>query len=211
MSRNNNSPPTEADFSNDDDEHEYQDTYKVTNKKSLQEYAKLDAEDESLTKWKESLGLNTGKILPLEYPSDKRQVVIKKIELVVSTDPRKPILFDLTNDETIEKLSKTKHKIKEGSVFNLRITFKIQHEIITGLRYVQYIKKAGIPIDKIDDQLGSYAPNTVNKQEYIVTLPEVEAPTGFLARGSYSAVSKFIDDDKVNHLTLNWGVEIVKG
>lgn len=184
------------------------DQYKVSAKKTLAEYQKLDAEDESLAKWKESLGLSSD-VLPLEFPGDKRKVVIQKIQLLVDTE-KEPITFDLTNEKTIKDLGSMRHKIKEKSIYKLRITFKVQHEIITGLRYVQFIKKAGIAVDKIDDHLGSYAPNTTRKPFYEVELPESEAPSGFLARGSYSAVSKFIDDDKTNHLTLNWGVEIVK-
>lgn len=184
------------------------DNYKVGAKKTVEEYQKLDADDEALRKWKESLGLG-GDVLPLEYPGDTRRVVIKQIQLIVDTEPQ-PITFDLTNEKTLKELASKRYKIKEKSVYHLKITFKVQQEIITGLRYVQYTKKAGIAVDKIDDHLGSYAPNTVNKPVYEVELPESEAPSGFLVRGNYSAVSKFIDDDKNDHLTLNWGVEIVK-
>lgn len=190
------------------DEENSQDRYKVSAKKTVDEYKTLDAEDESLAKWKESLGLGAD-VLPLEFAGDKRKVVIKNIQLLINTE-RDPITFDLTNEKTIKELSSKRYKIKENSIYKLKITFKVQHEIITGLRYVQYIKKAGIAVDKIDDHLGSYAPNTKSKPTYEVELPESEAPSGFLARGNYSAVSKFIDDDKTNHLTLNWGVEIVK-
>ena len=198
---------TENEFKEFEDE-QSQDRYKVSAKKTLDEYKTLDAEDESLAKWKKSLGLGAD-VLPLEFPGDKRKVVIKKIQLIIDTE-REPITFDLTNEKTIKELASKRYKIKENSIYKLKIIFKVQHEIITGLRYVQYIKKAGIAVDKIDDHLGSYAPNTKSKPVYEVELPESEAPSGFLARGNYSAVSKFIDDDKVNHLTLNWGVEIVK-
>ncbi|CAL9735760.1 rho GDP-dissociation inhibitor [Monosporozyma servazzii] len=198
---------TENDF-NDFDDEQNQDRYRVSAKKTLDEYKTLDAEDESLAKWKESLGLGAD-VLPLEFAGDKRKVVIKNIQLLINTE-KEPITFDLTNEKTIKELSSKRFKIKEDSIYKLKITFKVQHEIITGLRYVQYIKKAGIAVDKIDDHLGSYAPNTKTKPVYEVELPESEAPSGFLARGNYSAVSKFIDDDKTNHLTLNWGVEIVK-
>lgn len=197
----------ENEFKEFDDE-QNQDHYKVSAKKTLDEYKTLDAEDESLAKWKESLGLSAD-VLPLEFPGDKRRVVIKKIQLIIDTE-KEPITFDLANEQTIKELASKRYKIKENSIYKLKIIFKVQHEIITGLRYVQYIKKAGIAVDKIDDHLGSYAPNTKTKPVYEVELPESEAPSGFLARGNYSAVSKFIDDDKVNHLTLNWGVEIVK-
>lgn len=190
------------------DEEQRNDHYKVAAKKTLDEYKNLDAEDESLAKWKESLGLSSD-VLPLEFPGDKRKVVIQKIQLLVDTD-QEPISFDLTNEQTIKELASKRYKVKEKSIYKLKITFKVQHEIITGLRYVQYIKKAGIAVDKIDDHLGSYAPNTKSKPYYEVELPESEAPSGFIARGNYSAVSKFIDDDKTTHLTLNWGVEITK-
>ncbi|AQZ10598.1 RDI1 (YDL135C) [Zygosaccharomyces parabailii] len=185
-----------------------QDRYKVSAKKTLDEYKNLDAEDESLAKWKESLGLSAD-VLPLEFPGDKRKVVVQKMMLIVDTEPE-PIVFDLTNEQTIKELASKRYKVKEKSNYKLRIQFKVQHEIITGIRYVQYIKKAGIAVDKIDDHLGSYAPNTKTKPYYEVELPESEAPSGFLARGNYSAVSKFIDDDNTTHLTLNWGVEITK-
>ncbi|SCV99837.1 LAFE_0B03598g1_1 [Lachancea fermentati] len=187
---------------------ESHDNYTVAAKKTLAEYQNLDAEDESLAKWKENLGLGSD-LLPLEFPGDTRRVVILKIQLIINTE-KEPITFDLTNEQTLKELASKRHKIKEKSIYKLKIIFKVQHEIITGLRYVQYIKKAGIAVDKIDDHLGSYAPNTQKKPYYEVDLPESEAPSGFLARGGYSAVSKFIDDDKTNHLTLNWGVEIVK-
>jgi len=47
--------------------------YKVGQKKTVDEYQNLDANDESLNRWKESLGLNTGKPIyassPLPHPS----------------------------------------------------------------------------------------------------------------------------------------------
>ncbi|AET41349.1 Rdi1p Ecym_8053 [Eremothecium cymbalariae DBVPG len=199
--------PEEQEFSQFDDA-DPRINYKVRAKKTLEEYKQLDAEDESLAKWKESLGLSND-ILPLEFPGDKRKVVIKSINLLVDTEAE-PITFDLATEESIKQLASIRYKIKEKAVYKLKITFKVQHEIITGLRYVQYIKKAGISVDKIDDHLGSYAPNTETKPFYEVELPESEAPSGFIGRGCYSAVSKFIDDDQTNHLTLNWSVEIVK-
>ncbi len=39
---------------------------------------------------------------------------------------------------------------------------------------------------------------------------EEEAPSGLLARGSYQATTKFVDDDKVVHLQFPWSFEIKK-
>lgn len=37
-----------------------------------------------------------------------------------------------------------------------------------------------------------------------------EAPTGMMARGHYTAVSKFIDDDDHTHLKFEWSFDITK-
>lgn len=190
-----------------------QDSYKPSTKKTIEEYAQLDAEDESLQKWKRSLGLLGGEPLPIS-PGDKRKVVILEMALLINnekegpTEP--PIVVDLTNDEILANLSKTPFKIKEKSIYKLRIKFKVQHEIVTGIKYIQSIKKAGIRVDKVEDPLGSYPPSTKEKPFYVVELPETEAPSGLLARGGYAAQSRFVDDDGEVHLSLNWAVEIVK-
>jgi Rho GDP-dissociation inhibitor len=191
----------------DDDLHAEEDNYKPSAKKTVDEYAKLDQEDESLQKWKRSLGLLGGEPLPIDA-NDKRKVVILEMAFVVDGEP--PVVVDLTNEKTLAELPKNAFKIKEKSIYKLKIKFKVQHEIVTGIKYLQAIKKAGIRVDKVEDPLGSYAPNTVEKPYYEVTLPETEAPSGLLARGSYSAQSKFVDDDKNIYLTLNWGVDIIK-
>lgn len=183
--------------------------YKVGEKKTLDEYAKLDAEDESLAKWKASLGISTENLLPVD-PSDKRKVVILSMSLLITGD--EPIVVDLTksfNDKEL-KDKKISFKIKEKSIYSLKIKFKIQRELVTGLRYLQLVKKAGITVDKTEEACGSYPPNTTTTPFYEVQLPESEAPSGLLARGSYSAISKFVDDDKNVHLTIPWNFQITK-
>ncbi len=182
--------------------------FKVGQKKTIEEYTNLDANDESLNKWKKSLGLNTGKPLPVA-PGDKRTVIV--LSMALNIKGQDPVIINLEKEDT-ESLKKKeiKFKIKEDSIYNLVIRFKIQHDIITGLRYLQGVKKAGITVDRMDEPLGSYAPNTEDKPYYEKKFPDVEAPSGFLARGSYKALSKFIDDDKTTHLALPWSFQITK-
>lgn len=198
-------------------------TYKVGEKKSINEYAKIDAEDESLTKWKKSLGLpvDDADLLPVEFAGDRRTVIVTKFEL-----------FDAKTDQKINEIIFPKYKsstdlnvflkdnysssgnkqiqIKEKTLFKIKITFRVQNELITGLKYKQVIKKAGIALDKVNNTIGSYAPNSLTKPEYTMTLPEIEAPSGLLGRGNYGIVSTFTDDDKNEHLILNWSVNICK-
>ncbi len=149
--------------------------YVVTAKKTLEEYAKLDAEDESLKKWKESLGISTSNTIG--DPNDKRKVVI--LELAVLIEGRDPIVFDLEDAAALETLKRKPIILKEKCVYRLKIKFRIQHEIVTGLKYLQSVKKAGIRVDKTEENCGSFAPNTTDKpfyereckQLYLLSLP----------------------------------------
>lgn len=88
--------------------------------------------------------------------------------------------------------------------------FKVQHEVLSGLKYVQVVKRKGIRVGKDQEMIGSFPPNTTDKPTYEKKFPPEEAPSGMLARGHYDAVSKFIDDDDVAHLTFEWSFDIAK-
>ncbi|ODV86425.1 hypothetical protein CANARDRAFT_27637, partial [[Candida] arabinofermentans NRRL YB-2248] len=115
--------------------------FKVSTKKTLAEYSNLDAEDESLVKWKKSLGLNTGALLPVT-PGDKRTVVIISMTLKIRGEDE-PVIIKFDDLKPNEKIS---FKIKEKSIYQLIIKFKVQFDIITGLKYLQAVKKTGITV-----------------------------------------------------------------
>lgn len=46
------------------------------------------------------------------------------------------------------------------------VTFKVQHEIISGLSYVQVVKRKGLRVSKDSEMLGSYGPNTDKQPIY---------------------------------------------
>jgi len=62
-------------------------------------------------------------------------------------------------------------------------------------------------VDKSDFMVGSYGPKT---ELHSFTTPREEAPSGMLARGTYSVKSLFTDDDKCEHLKWEWKLEIKK-
>ncbi|NXF10118.1 GDIR1 inhibitor, partial [Smithornis capensis] len=65
----------------------------------------------------------------------------------------------------------------------------------------------GDPVDRDVFMVGSYAPRA---EEYEVVTPAEEAPQGWLARGSYRVRSLVTDDDKMEHLSWEWGLCIKK-
>ncbi|ODV77078.1 E set domain-containing protein [Suhomyces tanzawaensis NRRL Y-17324] len=186
--------------------------YTVGEKKTIQEYTKLDAEDESLAKWKASLGLSDDSSAYPVKAGDTRKVVVVELGLEFPEQPElKPIVINLEDaDGNTIAGKEIKFSIKERAVYQLVVKFRVQHEIVTGLKYLHSVKKAGIRVEKLEEPLGSYAPNTKDKPYYERKFPEVEAPSGMLARGNYSATSKFVDDDKHTHLTVPWSFTITK-
>jgi Rho GDP-dissociation inhibitor len=116
-------------------------------------FTSSDAEDESLQRYKQSLGLGGGK--DLSDPNDPRVCIIQS--LTMESPGRDPVVIDLTTPGSLDTLKKNPFKIKEGATFTMSATFKVQHEILSGLHYVQVIKRSGIriPHGKTDEMIVS--------------------------------------------------------
>ncbi|KAG6832933.1 hypothetical protein H0H92_004817 [Tricholoma furcatifolium] len=182
---------------NNDDNEDLQPTttpgYKVSAAKSADEYAKLDAEDESLARWKASLGIVPG---AAAGDTSLPKVTVLTLELKSKTLPAgKKIAFDLNDKARLADTKKNPIIIKEKSEYNVQITFKVNHSIISGVRYIQVVKKAGIQVDKLEQMLGSYGPHPQG-EAYIKNFEPEESPSGPLFRvGAYHVRSRVIDDD----------------
>jgi len=181
--------------------------FKVGEKKTMDEYNKLDADDDAMQRYKQSLGLGGGG-KDLSDPKDPRHCII--LSLAMDSEGRPPVTIDLSEKGSELTLKDKPFKIKEGAKFSMSAKFKVQHEILSGLHYVQIVKRKGIRVSKDQEMIGSYAPNTDKTPVYIKRFAEEDAPSGMLARGHYTAVSTFIDDDKKRHLEFEWSFDIGK-
>ncbi|KAF9309092.1 hypothetical protein BGZ91_007554, partial [Linnemannia elongata] len=117
--------------------------------------------------------------------------------LALEVAGRPDVILDLTKSE--EELKKHSFTIKEGIEYRLKVLFKVQHEVVSGLKYMHVIKRH---VDKTEEMIGSYAA----KPDFLAE----EAPSGMLARGHYEVKSKFIDDDKTTHKEWSWSFDIKK-
>ncbi|PGH01786.1 hypothetical protein AJ79_07834 [Helicocarpus griseus UAMH5409] len=180
--------------------------FKVGEKKTLEEYQQLDANDESLNRWKASLGLGTGNTI--SDPNDPRKCIIKSLSLEV--EGRDDITIDLSAPGSVDKLKEQPFTIKEGAHFRIKATFIVQHEVLSGLKYVQVVKRKGVRVSKDEEMLGSFPPSTTDKPVYEKKFQPEEAPSGMFARGHYNAQSRFVDDDDVTHLKFDWSFDIAK-
>nr|XP_020449797.1 rho GDP-dissociation inhibitor 1-like [Monopterus albus] len=176
--------------------------YKPPAPKTVKEIHELDKDDESLCKYKEAL-LGT---VVTEAVSDPNapNVQVTRMCLVCESAPS-PLVLDLQGD--LEALKKQAFVLKEGVEYKIKISFKVIREIVSGLKYVQQTYRKGVKIDKSDYMVGSYGPRP-NEYDFLTTMEE--APKGILARGNYVIKSKFTDDDKHDHLSWEWNLNIKK-
>lgn len=185
-----------------------------------------------MVRWKASLGLNAGN--PIGKAGDPK-CLIKSLALRV--EGRDDVKIELSSPEAVQELKNKPFTIKEGAKFHIQVVFQVNHDVLSGLKYLQVVKRKGIRVSKDEEMLGSFAPNTDQKPVYTkeckylyLTRPshpnlggigfdadlclslvaEEEAPSGMLARGSYNAVSRFLDDDDHTHLMFEWAFQITK-
>ncbi|XP_064150980.1 rho GDP-dissociation inhibitor 3 isoform X1 [Loxodonta africana] len=204
--------------------------YRAPRQKSLRELQELDLDDESLTKYKQALlgplppvsgtggpgksrgGHSQGVRAPCDSvtgrfpPSDPcvPNVQVMRLTLMSEQAPG-PITMDLSGDLVV--LKNQVFVLKEGVDYRVKITFKVNKEIVCGLRCLHHTYRKGLRVDKAVYMVGSYGPST---QEYEFVTPVEEAPQGALARGAYVVLSCFTDDDRVAHLSWEWGLHICK-
>ncbi|KAM4034190.1 rho GDP-dissociation inhibitor 1 [Anomaloglossus baeobatrachus] len=183
---------------NEEDEHSV--NYKPPAQKTIEEIQALDQDDESLRKYKEAL---LGPV-PSTVDPCAPNVVVTKLTLVCADAPG-PLQLDLTGD--LEKFKKESFTLKEGVEYKIKISFKVNKEIVSGLKYQQQTYRKGVRLDKTNYMVGSYGPRA---DEYEFLTPVEEAPKGLLARACYNMKSLFTDDDKTSHLIWEWNLNICK-
>ena len=183
----------------DNEEIEETPGYKAPAQKSVQEIQQLDADDESLVKYKQQLLAGAGEVLD----EGGENVVVK--QLAIKVEGRDDIKVDLTGD--ISKLKDKPIVIKEGASYRVEISFRVQREIVAGLKYFQVISRKGIKVDKNAFMVGSYGPKT---EVQCYKTPVDQAPSGMISRGHYAVKSKFTDDDKNIFLEWEWSFDIKK-
>ena len=112
----------------------------------------IDQNDESLNRWKASLGISNSPPLPVD-PKDTRRCVIHSLALEVPG--RSDITIDLSVPGALESLKSKPFSIKEGAKFRMKASFKVQHDVLSGLKYLQVVKRKGIRVSKDEEMLVS--------------------------------------------------------
>lgn len=178
--------------------------FKVGEQKTLDEYTQLDANDESLNKWKASLGI-TGDSKAVSGP----KLTIHTLAFESASAPGGSVQIRLDgSDAELEALKKNPLTIKEGVEYNIAITFSVGAMVLSGLKYLHVVKRAGMTVDKLEEMIGSYGPRAEPYTKRFIT---EEAPSGMLARSGANIVrSRIIDDDGNVYTDFTWAFKIGK-
>lgn len=78
--------------------------------------------------------------------------------------------------------------------------------MLSGLKYLHVVRRAGLPVDRMEEMIGSYPPRG---EPYVKRFAPSEAPSGMLARsGTNSVRSRIIDDDGVVYADFSWSFKV---
>jgi Rho GDP-dissociation inhibitor len=64
--------------------------------------------------------------------------------MFVKAEGRPDIVVDCSTPGQLETLKKNPFTIKEGATFRMKVKYRVQHDIISGLKYLQVVKRLGI-------------------------------------------------------------------
>ncbi|KAI4334861.1 hypothetical protein L6164_013569 [Bauhinia variegata] len=167
---------------------------------SLREQLEKDKDDESLRKWKEQL-LGSVDMSTVGESKDP-EVKIESLTIVCPGRPDVVLPIPFTAEP-----KKSLFILKEGSQYQLKFTFTVSNNIVSGLKYTNIVWKTGVKVDSTKKMLGTFSPQ---QEPYTCELKEETTPSGLFARGSYTAKTKFVDDDGKCYLDVSYHFEIQK-
>lgn len=92
--------------------------------------------------------------------TDPRKLIVTEFTVAFSPEENRPdIVHNLDSPEGLARLNTEGIKIKEGSKYKFRISFRVQHEIIAGIRFIQRVSTK-LMSDEDSLMIGSYPPSS---------------------------------------------------
>jgi Rho GDP-dissociation inhibitor len=175
--------------------------YRAPRKKSVADILEAkEGEDEALQRYKASL---LGAAAASAGGGDLQRVVFSELRIIING--REPLTFDLSSPEPIHIV------LKEGCEYRTSISFVVQNDIVSGLKYQNVVTRNMLAKRKEEEMLGSFPPDPTKTVTVEIPRREWEqAPSGMTARATYSAKTTFVDDDGVEHFKLDYKLTIAK-
>ncbi|GMF86772.1 unnamed protein product [Aspergillus oryzae] len=132
----------------------------------------------------------------------EKKTINEYTELALEVEGRPDVVIDVSAPGAVDTLKDKPFTIKEGAHFRIKVVFQVHHEVLSGLKYLQVVKRKGVRVSKDEEMLGSYAPNTTDKPVYEkkckFPLPLVQSAVN-VKENNYKRVSQKV----VNHRVLS--------
>lgn len=184
----------------EEDEDEDEPAIELGPQVTLKAQFEKDKDDESLTRWKEQL---LGSV-DINKVGESLEADVKILSLTIKSPGIEDIVLPIPQDG---KPKGSWFTLKEGSRYRLTFSFQVRNNIVSGLRYTNLVWKTAVKVDSAKEMLGTFSPQD---ESYTHEMPEETTPSGFFARGSYTAKSKFVDDDNKCYLEIDYSFDIKK-
>jgi Rho GDP-dissociation inhibitor len=155
---------------------------------------------------KNNMGLDPEYKAPI---GDDRLLNIQSITIEFK-DHKVPAVLPYSTDAEQKAAANTVLTIKEGTEFRVKVTFRAQHYIVSGLTLRSSIKSGFTTVAEDENMLGSFNPTTGFKDVFLPRNGWNEAPSGMIARGTYVSTMLFKSDDNQNLLTISYKTKIDK-
>ena len=81
--------------------------------------------------------------------SDPRRVVIQEMRVLLKEHD--PIVYDLREKDAEKKMKDNRFTLKEKCEYKIQVSFRCQHEIITGLKLLNFVYKKGVRVAKEEE------------------------------------------------------------
>ncbi|RZC47255.1 hypothetical protein C5167_040202 [Papaver somniferum] len=167
---------------------------------SLKEQLEKDKDDESLRRWKEQL------LGSVDYAAvgETLEPQVEILSLTILSPGQPELVLPIPFEPNAKGYA---FCLKDGSLYHLKFSFKVSNNIVSGLKYTNTVWKTGVRVENTKVMLGTFSPQ---QEPYTYELAEERTPSGMFARGSYSAKTKFVDDDGKCYLDISYSFEIRK-
>ena len=150
--------------------------------------------DPAMIAYLKQLGIDPNYVPPKDDP---RRLVINEFAVVFKDHPAYVLKFNKPED--LLEAKKKPIIVKEGAEFKIRVSFRVQHNVVLGLKIINTVSKLGKTLTKDEEMLGTYPPKNEFQTLEIPRLEWTEAPTGMMLRGEYKAKVKVCFYSKEPH------------
>eukprot|EP00727_Mastigamoeba_balamuthi_P009857 m51a1_g5494 putative rho gdp-dissociation inhibitor (189) ;mRNA; r:337246-337996 len=172
---------------------------------NLTQQFEKEKNDPAMVAYLKSLGIDPNYVAPKDDP---RRVVINEFAIIFKDHD--PLVLKFATEDDVKNAKKTPLVVKEGTEFKIRVSFRVQHNVVLGLKILNNVSKMGKTVAKDEEMLGTYPPKNEFQSLEIPRLDWNEAPTGMLMRGEYKSRMRFVDDDDACHLDFEYILKIAK-